>query len=138
MDDTRRYSYSARARHVSLWRLAVDFDFQTDEQSLLFCQQIAQGMVAKYNVNYEDAIRRINRTWAGLDFRGENGHDIYHWSVANWVDKIYEGYEDLKIKGLTDLPKAEIVARRRRFIEQGKSAFHFDFPSIDQESNSDE
>lgn len=111
----------------------MDFDFQTDSEAEDFCEQIVAGMVRKYGLSRDEAIARVNRHWAGLDLRGEE-HDIYHWSVSNWVDKIYEGYEELKVKGLVDLTREEIIERRRQFIERSRNALPPDLPPLNREN----
>lgn len=70
----------------------VTFDFNTDEESRQFCDTIAEQMAAQYRISKDDAIKRINRLWAGNDFLGED--DRYHWLASFWVKHIFSFCEE--------------------------------------------
>ena len=66
------------------------FEFTTDSQSVVFCEKIADQMVALFRVSLDEAIGRINRDWQGLEIVGP--HDvIYHEDEEYWAKTIYFG-----------------------------------------------
>jgi hypothetical protein len=66
------------------------FEFETDEQSSAFCEQIAEEMVELFRISREEAIGRINRDWRGLKLIGPDDV-IYHEDETYWANTIYYG-----------------------------------------------
>lgn len=66
------------------------FTFETDEESYLFCEEIAKTMVALFDISLAEAIGRVNRQWKGNNFLGPTD-SRYHEDEAFWAKDIYYG-----------------------------------------------
>lgn len=66
------------------------FEFETDIQSLQFCEAIVAQMVVLFGITTNEAIARINRDWHGLKFVGSEDM-IYHEDEDYWAKTIYYG-----------------------------------------------
>jgi hypothetical protein len=67
----------------------TSFEFETDDQSRAFCEQIAGKMVELFGISQQEAIGRINRDWRGLKVIGCD--IINHEDEAYWANTIYYG-----------------------------------------------
>ena len=66
------------------------FEFETDDQSNVFCLEIARQMVEVFKITRQEAIGRINRDWRGLKLVGPEDM-IYHEDEIYWAKTIYFG-----------------------------------------------
>ncbi len=71
-----------------------EFTFKTDEQSRDYCELILQEMVQLFGISEEEALVRMNRTWRGLEFLGDNDL-IYHEDEEYWANNIYYGKDSM-------------------------------------------
>jgi hypothetical protein len=84
----------------------ANFEFITDEESAAFFELIAGAMVEAFNVNYQEAVGRMNRQWGGLEFVGSD-RLIYHEDEDFWANTVFYGAESewwLEPPGLKPLP----------------------------------
>jgi hypothetical protein len=66
------------------------FQFKTDSNSFEFCCSIIREMVTHFEIDEDEAIKRINNQWEKSDFIDEE--DIrYHETEKDWAYTIYYG-----------------------------------------------
>jgi hypothetical protein len=106
----------------------MNFDFITDLESRDFCLAIANAMAAKFAISREEAVKRINRLWVGTTFVGED--DLtYHRSEDEWVEHIYNFYEDRIRDGTADTPQEVLVEQKRQLWNRWQNRTTPDLPS---------
>ncbi|MCY9698413.1 hypothetical protein [Paenibacillus alginolyticus] len=68
------------------------FVFKTNQESDDFCKRIAGSMVELFCISREEAIRRINNQWRGVDLTGDMVELITHELPNDWAYIIYYGH----------------------------------------------
>lgn len=61
----------------------IYFDFNTDEESQLYCEEIVREVIRLFGLSEEEAIGRLNQALSGLDMTGENS--IYENTPEWWA-----------------------------------------------------
>jgi hypothetical protein len=70
------------------------FTFAVDTQSREFLESIIERMLLLFGIDRQEAIGRINRIWARMDFLGSD--DIrYHEDDDYWARTIYFGKDSM-------------------------------------------
>lgn len=66
------------------------FEFETDDESLGFCNTIILEMVKLFAIGESEAVGRVNRFWKGQKIVGEDDL-VYHEEENYWANTIYYG-----------------------------------------------
>ena len=70
--------------------MKTTYDFQTNEESKDFCDEIAREMMRTVGFGLEEAVGRINRHWSGVDFVAAD--DLrYHEAPDFWARDVAYG-----------------------------------------------
>ena len=72
----------------------MTYQFKTDRYSLPYCEEIISCMIDTFSITRDEAIRRMNATWFGLELIGEDDL-IYHEEPEYWAKDICYGNESL-------------------------------------------
>jgi hypothetical protein len=66
------------------------FSFMVNSKAEAFCAEIVAAMRKRFDVTHDEAMKRLNQAWRGLDLTGPN-EVIYHEEEAYWAATIYYG-----------------------------------------------
>ena len=80
----------------------MGFNFATPTtESVDFCEEVLAAMVTKLDVSRGEALLRLNKRWAGVDFEEDDLR--YHESPEFWAQDIYYGHDSLWWQEPSDL-----------------------------------
>lgn len=66
----------------------MNFLFETDADTQIFCEEIAREMVRRFNISAIEAVGRINKHWTGQALLGKNDV-VFHETEEYWAQQIY-------------------------------------------------
>jgi len=74
--------------------MEIIWEFTAPGPLLGYCKLIAAEMVKEFAIPYEEAVGRINASWAEMEFSNVSPDDlnlIYHELPSHWAKRIYYG-----------------------------------------------
>ena len=81
------------------------YAFLLNDEARAFCDQIVDSLVARFGIDEQEALGRVNRQWTAFDFQTEDVR--YHETADFWASDIYYGADSVwwtSPAGLKPLP----------------------------------